>query len=204
MPKPVSFWNRTLARFGLKPKNKAYKPLSLSHREWKFEPLEQRQLLSVATWTGQGVNNNWATAANWSGGVAPQAGDDLCFAGSLRTSTQNNLTAGLSFHSIEFQSNNFSLAGNSITLSSGITVDQGVTGSSISLAGIGLQGAVNVNAVNTSMTISGSISGSGSLTKTGNGTLILTNADTYSGGTTITAGSCSWEAAAQAAVSWAT
>ena len=187
MREPAALWNRALTSLGLKTKKKDSTHSARPRRMWAFEPLEQRQLLSVVTWTGLGSNSNWSTAANWSSSSGPIAGDQLIFSGSTRTATVNNLAAGTSFKSIEFASNNFSVAGNSITLTSGIIVDSGVTGSSIS-AGIGLSGACTVNVVNTSITISSSVSGSGSLTKTGAGTLILTGTDTYYGGTTISAG----------------
>ena len=38
------------------------------------------------------------------------------------------------------------------------------------------------------MTVNGNISGSGALTKSGNGTLTLDGANTYTGGTTVNAG----------------
>ena len=68
-----------------------------------------------------------------------------------------------------------------------------------SLAGTGNFALVNTNATpaavaltagsnNASTTYSGIISGTGSLTKTGTGALVLSSTDTYSGATTITAG----------------
>src|SRR5262249_24637762 len=33
----------------------------------------------LSTWDGGGADNNWSTAANWVGDVAPHAGDDLVF-----------------------------------------------------------------------------------------------------------------------------
>ncbi len=187
MRKPDTLLSRTLARFGLASKKQEEQRVNHASRVLRFEPLEWRQLLSVVTWTGLGANNYWGTAANWSTNAAPVAGDDLVFSGSTRTATQNNLTAGTSFRSIEFKNNNFTISGNNLALTSGVIVDSGVTGSSVS-AGIGISGTATFNVVNTSMTVSSTISGTGRLTKTGSGSLILTGTDTYSGGTTISAG----------------
>ena len=153
----------------------------------RAEPLETRELLSVCVWDGGGSNNNWTTAANWVGDAAPVAGDDLQFSGAVRTSTQNDFTTGTSFATIEFKDSNFSLAGNGFAVTSGITVDSGKTGSAIS-ANVGLGGGVSVYTIDTSLAISGVVSGANSLTKTGSGTLTLSGANTYSGGTTINAG----------------
>jgi autotransporter-associated beta strand protein len=49
-------------------------------------------------------------------------------------------------------------------------------------------GAFQIDSSGTSLTLSGVIDGSGSLLKTGPGTLILTGTNTYSGGSTISAG----------------
>ncbi len=161
-------------------------------RTFAIEPLEERALLSVCTWDGGGADNNWMTAANWSNDTAPVAGDSLVFSGTTRTATQNDYTAGMSFASIEFADDNFSLAGNAITLTSGITVDTGATGSTISLDTT-LSGSNTFSvAASTSLTDSGVLSGSGSLAKTGNGTLVLTGANTYAGGTTLSAGTLSF------------
>ncbi len=188
MRKPETFLSRTLSRFGFKPKTNSAKRFGEATRLRTFEPLERRQLLSVVTWTGLGSDNNWGTAANWSTNAAPTAGDDLVFSGSTRTATQNNLAAGTSFHSIEFKNNSFTLSGNSLTLTSGVIIDSGVTGTNVTLAGIGLSGNVTFNVATTSVTVSSAISGAGRLVKSGSGTLILTGADTYTGGTTISAG----------------
>jgi hypothetical protein len=75
------------------------------------EFLEARHLLAVFTWDGGGANANWTTADNWIGDVAPSAGDDLVFAGSTQTSTQNDFAAGTSFNSITLSSGDFTLAG---------------------------------------------------------------------------------------------
>ena len=103
-------------------------------RELRIETLEDKVLLAVDTWVGGGGNNHWSNAANWLSGVAPSGGDQLIFQGTSLTSTQNDLTAGTSFQSLEFQSASFSIAGNSFTVTGGITTDSGVSGTAISCA----------------------------------------------------------------------
>ena len=101
-------------------------------RNMTFEPLEQRQMLSI-TWNGQGGDNLWSNGANWVGGVAPTAGEDLVFNWSSQTSTQNDLSH--TFKSLTFTSSNFSVGGNTVALTDGITVNSGVVNTSI-LAGV--------------------------------------------------------------------
>ena len=165
-----------------------------NRRRLAFEPLEDRTLLSVCVWNGgSSANSNWRTPENWVGNAAPQPGDDLQFAGGARTSTNNDFTAGMSFDSINFSANGFSVAGNNLNLTNDITVDSGVTGSAISL-NIALGGVVTADvAADTDLTISGVLSGNNYLTKTGAGTLVLAGANTYAGGTVIDDGTLKLE-----------
>ncbi|MGO8750035.1 MAG: hypothetical protein ACLQNE_29155, partial [Thermoguttaceae bacterium] len=133
-------------------------------RELRIETLEDKVLLAVDTWVGGGSNNHRSNAANWLSGVAPSAGDQLIFQGTSLTSTQNDLAAGTSFQSLEFQANSFSIAGNNFTVTGSITTDSGVSGTAIS-APVALGGAVSVSvAASESLSLSGAVSGSGSLT----------------------------------------
>src|SRR5688572_5140666 len=42
-----------------------------------FEQLEKRKLFAAVAWTGAGDGVNWSDSDNWSGGVMPQASDDV-------------------------------------------------------------------------------------------------------------------------------
>src|SRR5262245_35394680 len=46
---------------------------------------------ATRTWSGGGIDANWATPLNWVGGVAPSAGDALVFDGFGRLTNNNNL-----------------------------------------------------------------------------------------------------------------
>ncbi|HEV8378054.1 MAG TPA: hypothetical protein VGP99_04335, partial [Tepidisphaeraceae bacterium] len=46
---------------------------------------------ATQTWNGLGGDDNWTTAANWVGGVAPVANDSLIFDGSTRLTPSNDL-----------------------------------------------------------------------------------------------------------------
>jgi len=195
-----SSWSfgRMFGNFGSKPRSKKRRGANpQNRRRFTFEPLEERSLLSLCLWTG-GVGNYWNNANNWKDesnhAVLPATGDTLQFAASPRTTTINDLPAGMSFESIKFSANGFSLAGNDLTLTSptptdGIAVDSGVTGSAISL-NVALAGALTVDVVGTGdlLTISGNLSGSNYLKKIGAGTLSLSGVNTYTGGTTINDG----------------
>ncbi|HEY9508720.1 MAG TPA: hypothetical protein VIV82_02540 [Verrucomicrobiae bacterium] len=65
-------------------------------------------------WSGAGGNDNWSTAANWSG-TAPVNNDNLIFSGALRGNNTNDLT-GLSARWLTFSSDGFTLSGNLLTL----------------------------------------------------------------------------------------
>ena len=158
-------------------------------RRLAFEPLEDRRLLSV-TWCG-GHGNNWSTAANWVGGVAPAPGADLIFSGT-NTTANDDFASGTQFNSIELSANNFSLTGNQAQLVSYITVDSNVTGLTISMTIQPVSAsplAINLNGASSALTISGVLfSGSGGISKTGAGTLTLSGVNSYCGPTTITGG----------------
>jgi autotransporter-associated beta strand protein len=84
-------------------------------------------------------------------------------------------------------------AGTALTIAQGATFDLNNYNATIgSLAGVGNvtlgSGTLTAGGANTSTTFSGVLSGTGGLTKAGDGTLILSGANTYTGATTINAG----------------
>ncbi len=80
------------------------------------------------TWTVLGTDHNWATAANWQGGVAPVAGDDLFFpsvSSGGAYSNFNNYPAGTVFGKItitEGVEQSWAIGGNPIVITNGLTV----------------------------------------------------------------------------------
>ncbi len=120
------------------------------------------------TWTASNTATNWTnaagtTAAAWGNGLAifSAAGGDV---------TVDTTAGAVSFQRMTFKSNGYTILGGNLTL--------GATSG---------QTQINVDSA-VSATIASVLAGSTGLEKAGLGTLILTGANTYQGGTTITAG----------------
>ncbi len=164
------------------------------------------------TWDGGGGDNNWTTAANWSGDVAP-AGDGssvLAFTGETRPSPANTFAADTVFAGINLLNDRssgktaaFTLSGNRIVLGGNIVATvptvNGTLTDTFTLP-IVMNGTRTITANQSGsgttlkahhITISGVISETGGtqgLTKTGSGNLTLNGANTYSGPTTLSSG----------------
>lgn len=165
------------------------------------------------TWSGLGANNQWPTAANWVGGIAPVAGDDLVFpAGPFVKTCNNTFPAGTTFNSIRITDSGYGLAGNGISLNAGIVFDYATNVSSVAmdvtLAGpwsvTVLQGAQGIIIPNTALATAGFpltaqvdgaaarltlnlLSGTGALVKTGIGGLTM-NVNNWTGPVTLSGG----------------
>ena len=142
-------------------------------------------LAAIRTWTGgSSVNNFWSTPQNWSGGAAPLPGDDLAFpTAASRATSFNNFPAGTAFGTLFVDSH--TMSGAAIALNNGISASAG----QIQLSSIKLNagqtfffhglGAINISSAietdgrsltldsATNLNVSGVISGSGTITKTG-------------------------------------
>ena len=142
------------------------------------------------TWNGGGLlNNNWSNNNNWagSGGISPL--DSLFFGGTNGLTNNNNTAAGTQYNGLTFNSGagTFILGGNWIKLGGNVTNNSTAT-QTINF-GMELVGADRTfNAASGDLVLNGSISGNQGIVKTGAGTLWLGGANTYSGGTTINAG----------------
>ena len=146
---------------------------------------------ATATWTGLGANDLWTTAANWQGGVAPVAGDDLVFAGATRLTPSNNFVANTSFNSVTFAAgaSAFTVGGAGITLAGNITNNSAST-QTISVP-MALNVAISTVSGSSAIVLSGIISeigGARGITKTETGSLTFSGTNTYSGTTRISAG----------------
>lgn len=85
---------------------------------------------AVRTWDGEGADNNWSTAANWSADTAPVNGDSVTFDRTILTAneTLNNDISSLSLAGINVtgtSSYDYALNGNAITLTGDYLVSSG-------------------------------------------------------------------------------
>jgi len=170
---------------------------------------------TTRTWDGGGANDNINTAANWVGDVAPVNGDLLVFTGSTRTTPA--LSANLTVDSITFNSSAspFTLGGGSTFTITPVVASFGVENQDADNQTINtatklganqtwkatsgkltIGGALDSNGKALTIdggfdvTVSGVVSGSGSLTKIGSGSLTLSGTanNSFTGTTTVNEG----------------
>jgi autotransporter-associated beta strand protein len=138
----------------------------IRHRLLRCVLLEDRLAPAIATWDGGGANNLWMTAANWVGDVAPNSGDDLVFpASAARLTNTNDFAAGTAFNSLAITGGGYTIGGNGVTLTDGVT------------ANIGGNSTLGID-----------LAGTGGLTKSGFGNLTLSGNNSYLGMTFVHAG----------------
>lgn len=115
----------------------------------------------VKTWDGSS-GGNWGTAANWTGNVIPADGDDLVFPSGAANLTNTNNIAGLDLRSVTFTGSGYTVRGNAITITNGVSGQQATGGNTVELA-MTLGAAQTFDCINAgaSQTFSGSIANAG-------------------------------------------
>jgi len=163
------------------------------------ETVEDNAVLAVKTWSGQAGDNDWTSNLNWEGIGGAGADDDLVFpispSGGLPS--HNNFAVNTQFRSILLQDSRYSISGNQILLTAGIssTASNGITSDvpdfspniildanqtfstankDLNLDGvINLDGrTLNVTTGNGDINFNGLINGTGNLNIAGNATII--------------------------------
>ncbi len=143
-------------------------------------------------WTGAS-NGNWSVPGNWVGNTPPSNGDRIIFnASSSGTRATSNDIGSLTNLTVLVSGDPgaaVSISGNAIGLAAG-GVDLSAAAQDLTLScPVTLEADQNwAVATGRTLTVSGAIDGSGALTKTGAGTLVLSGGNSYSGLTTVSAG----------------
>lgn len=156
---------------------------------------------SVVSWTGA-VNGLWSNGGNWTGGVAPVAGDQLVFPdGALNTNNANDLPAGTVFSSLSITGGSYQIGGNLIGLSAGINIPPNgavIFNAPFQLAATQtfsfrflatFNGSIDLNGSNLTINgygtvVNGAISGTGNVTLAVSDVTLNGN-NTYTGTTTV-------------------
>ena len=139
------------------------------------------------TWTGNS-SNAWSNPSNWSGGLPSNNGT----ANVVFTQGSASLDANWNIGTLNLSGRGSILSGsNTLTIQSGLTSSIVQTGTPEIPLGvnINLAGVQTWNITTSDLPVTGIISGTGGITKTGSGQLTLNSGNTYSGGTIVTAGS---------------
>ena len=170
---------------------------------------------AIKPWSGLGADNNWSTGANWIGGIAPLAGDDLVFPdGASRLTNNNDLAPGTAFGSLTVTGGDYQIAGNAIGLAAGILANFGSgskpdfgiditlnapqsfvnNGLSVQVAAVNLNGnqlTLDGSGSFSHFLVAGVVSGAGGIVKNGIGNLYFASptGNTYTGTTQINNGS---------------
>jgi autotransporter-associated beta strand protein len=165
------------------------------------------------SWKNSAGNTNFNDGASWTSGVPPGVGDRAIFAttgGSAGINAQPNLTASVSIANLDFSqstTSGYDLTSNNTSVTLTLT-STGTAGGTQAIVTSNSSGTNTVDApiilgggAGTTQTfsiasggtfiINGVISESGlgtKISKTGSGILTLTNANSYTGGTALTAG----------------
>jgi hypothetical protein len=155
---------------------------------------------TVRTWDGGGIDDNWRTAENWVGDIAPVSGDDLVFpAVAAKYTSSNNLTLFSTVRTMTFEGGAYTISGSPLPVTAGITIVDGnqainlvlslsanQTFTATNATAVGVVGAVIMGA--RSLTIDGAggigiglVSGTGQFIKNGSGGALISTASSYSG-----------------------
>jgi autotransporter-associated beta strand protein len=155
------------------------------------EALEDRRVPASFTWTGNdaATNAGWMDGNNWSGNVAPPAdGTAALFftATATRFNSINDFPSGTSFASLNLiETSPTNGSGTPV----GYTISPKADGSPHDIVVSGVTAFdVGTNFDSVSIGLKDDGSGNTSLSKDGAGTLFLSGANTYRGGTTLRAG----------------
>jgi len=138
------------------------------------------------TWDGGGSDGNWTTGANWMGGALDPL-DSPVFPGAAAQSTNtNNFPADTAFGSLTLSGSGYVISGNRIVLGGGISNSIPAGQSNQLLLDVHFAAAAtSVVTDGGGLTISGGISGSGVVVKTGTGALIISGPQNWGAGTVL-------------------
>jgi len=139
---------------------------------------------NTLTWTGGGDGTSWSDPQNWDQDQAPVNGDSLVFQSGAPLSPNNDI-AGLTINTIDIRGGGYTLTGNAISLTGGLTSEAGNNTYDIDTT---LVDSPTISDQTGDLTINSTLSGGGGLTVAGNGTVDFAQDDNYSGGTTLAAG----------------
>ena len=153
------------------------------------DELESRLLMTARVWDGgAGANPDWTNRFNWAGDVAPVANDDLSFpATAANRLTKNTFpaTAAGTFRSISFAGLGYTVTGNPIRLTAGISSSGPIQEIDASIQFVG-SAARNINVgTGAELTLLRSVSGTSALVKQDFGRLVLAGNNTFSGQFTV-------------------
>ena len=146
------------------------------------------------TWDGGGADDNWSTATNWTNDQVPN-NQFVDFAGTTRTNPNNDIAAGKYIWELRLKNTtsgqNFTLDGNSVFVHNAVSTYDVASGNITDVINMNID-TLNgdwVIGTNHDLTMNG-LAGTGGdvLNKSGGGTLTLAGANTYTGATTVTAG----------------
>jgi autotransporter-associated beta strand protein len=157
----------------------------------------------TATWNSS-TGGSWNTAGSWTPSIPNGQGATARFAGSIAAPATVTLDGSKTVGGVEFDNgtNSYTIAqgsgGGSLTLNNGAgnaTLNV-LNGNHAITAPVSLASNVLVTVANAGnrLSLSGAVSGTGSVTKIGAGTLSLTGSNSYTAGTQINAGAVEFAA----------
>jgi autotransporter-associated beta strand protein len=146
---------------------------------------------SAQTWDGGGSNNNWTAANNWNPNGAPvnNGTANVTFSGNTRLTPNVNTNRNINSLSFDSAAGEFVLGGSTLTINGGGIQSSATAAETINInIVLGANQTWTVSNPDSTLTVGGIVLGSTSLNKAGAGTLTLSGANTYTGGTTVSGG----------------